>query len=344
VPRFILELEIEPFLDQLYETYVKVFREQYGLESSAANQKLVKVYASYREYRTHESDTSGPPPRENPAFIVNGQELVSFYDDTDPGEFYASVFHEGAHQFMSAVLPGAKFPLWIDEAMATYFEGCTWSRATKKVTVAFLPPDRLEHAKELLKDATPPAHGSLAEALFASVPEAQFQAKHYALSWSFIYYMLNRDDGKYRKNFALFLKAMNGAGTRPVGEIFKRATGMELVEMERGWRDAVLSWKAPPAPVWVRSEVTTPDPAVHFDAGDHVWSIDGIEVFDADSAKKAWEGRAKDRPCALLVVRRTKVAGPEQYTSSYVTLEVAASSPLKLEWRADQLRDCGLRD
>jgi hypothetical protein len=53
-----------------------------------------------------------------PAFIVNCEELVAYYEDSDPGLFYGSAFHEGAHSFMAAVLAGAEpHPSLMDEAM-----------------------------------------------------------------------------------------------------------------------------------------------------------------------------------------------------------------------------------
>lgn len=343
-PRFILELEIVPFLDELYDTYVKVFKEHYGLESKAANQKTIKIHRSYFDYRDHEADKDGPPPRTNPAFILGGDELVTYYDDTDPGEFYSSAFHEGAHQFMSAVLPGAELPVWLDEAMAVYFEGCTYSRATKKITVNFLPPDRLDHAQEQLTRVAQPSSGSLANQLFFQVPKERFDAGHYALAWSFVYYLLNRDGAKYRKHFAAFLKATNGAGTRPIPEIWKRATKLDLDSVEQGWREAVLALKPIARPRWVQAEVTTTDPAVDIKDGDRVWSIDGVEVFDEPGCQRVWLDRKKDHPTPMVLVRRTNPESANGYSDRFVVTAVPPDSTLVLAWTTDPNRACSLRD
>jgi hypothetical protein len=49
-PRFILESEIKPFLDELFQTYVRVFRDDFGLKGKAVNKKFIKIFYGYESY------------------------------------------------------------------------------------------------------------------------------------------------------------------------------------------------------------------------------------------------------------------------------------------------------
>src|SRR5688572_11057348 len=108
VPRYRVELEIKPFLDALFETYLKVFEEDFGLSGKAVKNKDIRIYSGFHDYTVNEPEQDGSPrPRSNPAFIMSGSLLVVYYEETDPGEFYWVCFHEGAHQFFLSLLPGA---------------------------------------------------------------------------------------------------------------------------------------------------------------------------------------------------------------------------------------------
>jgi len=88
VPRWRMELEIKPFLDALFETYKRVFAEDFGLSGKAAGNKDIRIYDGFNAYSVNEPDGDRPRPRTNPGFIVGGSVLVVYYDETDPGVFY----------------------------------------------------------------------------------------------------------------------------------------------------------------------------------------------------------------------------------------------------------------
>lgn len=346
VPRFIVELEIKPFLDELYETYVDVFRRDFGVSSKAANKKTVRIHNGFADYSTNEADEDGPPPRSNPGFIVGGSELAVYYDDNDPGTFYGTVFHEGAHQFMAAVFPAATLPMWLDEAMATYFEGCVWSRAEKKIRVGHRPPDRLEEAIEALKASKPVSGKSLAESLFMSVPDEKFDSREYALAWSFVHYLVAADGGKNRERFTKFLREMNGAGTRAISEVFERSTGMKLAEIEAGWPEFVLAQKLEPMPWWVALSLgeKTPPAGCDVRTDDLVVSVGGAAVYDAASFTRLWEAHPDDREVELVLLRRTPCKGVLEYTETRVVARVPAGAGLTLSADDVELRSYNVRD
>jgi hypothetical protein len=325
LPRFVAELEVKPFLDELYDTFSDVFRDDFGLRGRGANGKTVLVFHGYRDYAdlAKEGQTV---QRSNPGFIRNGRELVVFYEDTDPATFYGTMFHEGAHQFVKNLLPGAQLPLWLDEALAVYFEGCRYSRRTGKIEVGHLPPDRLHDAQEALRDAVAAEGESLPETLFMNVPPGRFHGREYALAWSFVYYLAHCENGKYRKGFARFIRATNGAGVRPVHEVFEQATGHRLEDLQEGWRAYVLGLEAEPSPRWVVLDVSGEATGVDLRTEDRVWSIGGARVTSYEAFDAAWTNRAGDGPVEFVVVRRAADG-----TDSFVRTTVPAGCPLTIE-------------
>jgi len=282
LPRATLEIDVKPFLDELYRTYRDVFRRDFGLSGRGANGKTIRIFHGYREYALLAKGPGILTPRTNPGFIRDGSELVVFYEETDPATFYNTVFDEGAHQFVKALRPGADLPLWLDEALATYFEGCRYSRAKGEIEVGHLPPHRLRKAQKALEKASPAgeAHDgdTLPERLFMNVPKDRFHAVEYSLAWSFVYYLTHAEKGRYRRGFARFLKEMNGAGARPAAEVFRQATGRDLREVQKGWRDYVLALPCPEPPSWVRLRVEDGPGELALQTEDLVWTIDGERV------------------------------------------------------------------
>lgn len=334
LPRYIVELEIKPFLDQLYRTYVRVFKQDYGLSSRAANRHSIKIYHGLRPFLEHEQ-----ADRSSPGYIA-GDELVTFYEEADPGEFYNTVFHEGAHQFFAALLPGANLPTWLDEALATYFEGCTYSRSTGEIGGPFVPPDRLSWAKKLIDEAARSGPVSPQD-LFMGVDYNHFEAEHYALSWSFVHYLVNREGGKKRARFAKFLKAMNGSGNKPIEEVFRKATRERLDQVGQGWVEYVRALEEPPAPEWIFLAVSGADGLDLLD-DDVIWSIDGIRIYTGSQFEQLWTQRDPGRETALRLVRRS--GDGYRYETRFVDVTLAANGGVSLRMDARLPRSANLVD
>jgi hypothetical protein len=252
-----------------------------------------------------------------------------------------TVFHEGAHQFFQSLLPGADLPIWLDEGLTTYFEGCTYSRATKSVTPGFLPPERLALAQDLLADAA--GGPGLAQRLFMGRTQGNFEAEHYALAWSFLYYLAHRPDPKAAKKLADFLKELNGSGTKPIEEVFLEATRQEFGPIEASWRDFVRALPQAEPVAWVMLDVQDAG-ALDLQKMDKVWSVDGVEIFSASAFDAAWQARPKDRPFELKVVRCTP--SPESPTAEhrFVTVVIEPQSTIKLRPLATLSRTAALDD
>jgi hypothetical protein len=340
VPRYIVELEIKPFLDELFETYKRVFVEDFGLAGKAAGNKDIRIHNGFHDYSVHNPDGDRPRPRTNPGFIINGSELVVFYEETDPGRFYSTVFHEGAHQFFLSLLPGASPPHWLNEALATYFEGCTYSRATKKITPGFVPADRLMQAKAVLqahKDKT-------AQELFMDVPRERFLGLEYSLSWSFVHYLIHRPGEESRARFARFVRETNGAGAKPADELFLQATSEDLNVLIPGWRDHVLALSPPPEIKWLVLRVNKAAPGEDLVTKDRLWSFDGVEVFGTKQFEALWKNRPKDRPYEVVVVRGEPDFHSDHATQRFVRQTIQPGSEISIRPMNEEERVGALAD
>ncbi len=344
LPRFIFELEVRPFLDELYRTYVKIFKRDFGLSGKGANNHFLKIYYGYRSYGENEKEDGQPTPRTTPGFIV-GDSLSVYYEDEDPGLFYSTVFHEGAHQFLAAILPGASLPTWLDEALATYFEGCTYSRATGKITQGFICPEILQAAQELLKEAKLQTGRGLAESLFLNVPYEMFDAEHYALSWSFVYYLIHRENGKYKKQFIRFLSAINGAGVKPVAEVYRETTRRKLTSDEAGWKEATLALQCPDVPHFaVIFRVAGEGPMVDLADHDLITHIGDEEIFSAARALELWEKRDQEAPLTFRLYRKIPVSDFTEFRYEHLSCTVPEKTELELSFAEGNSRGYGLED
>jgi hypothetical protein len=340
VPRYIVELEIKPFLDELFETYKRVFAEDFGLSGKAAGNKDIVIHNGFNDYSVNEPDDGKPRPRSNPGFIVSGSVLVVYYDETDPGTFYMTCFHEGAHQFFLSLLPGASPPHWLNEALATYFEGCTYSRVTKKITPGFVPTERLIQAKGMLqKDKE-----KTAKEFFMDVPRERFLGLEYSISWSFVYYLIHRESENAREHFARFVQETNGAGAKPADELFAKVTGEDLNALLPGWRSFVLALPTPPEIKWLVLNVTKAGPSEDLHSRDVLWSFDGVEVFSKEQYDGLWKNRPKDRAYEVVVVRCEPDMFSDASTRRFVRVTIQPGSEIVIRPQNAADRQGGLSD
>jgi len=340
VPRWRIELEIKPFLDELFETHKKVMAEDFGLSGKAAGNKDIRIYNGFNDYSLGEPEDGQPRPRTNPGFIVGGSVLVVYYDETDPGTFYMTCFHEGAHQFFLSLLPGASPPHWLNEALATYFEGCTYSRATKTITPGFVPTERLTQAQAILKQNPNPD----ASKLFLDVPKERFQGLEYSIAWSFTYYLIHRPGEKSREHFASFVRELNGSGAKPTAEVFAKATKEDFAALIPGWKDFVLALQPPSEISWLALNVSKAKPDEDLRSKDLAWSFDGVDVFSVKQYLELWKDRPKDRPYDVVVVRCEPDYSSPQSTRRFVRVTIQPGSEIQILPMAEFPRQDGLSD
>lgn len=314
-PRHVTELEIVPFLDELFDMYCEVFESDFGLKAKGVDHQQIHVYWGYATWRDVQERDRG-----NPGYYVSSGDLHVLYDPTEPDQFYKTVFHEGGHQFFRSLLPGAELPLWLSEALAVYMEGCTFTRSTGELTKGHLPSVRLLLAQRLLDEARQAGEPLTPEAMFMRFERGAFDARHYALAWSYVYYLVHREDGAHKHEFYELLDAMNGAGARSVHEVFERATRKDLHEIDRGWASFVLALQAPNETKRLVLEPLRDDCPVH--KGDQLILIDGFDIDGEEAWKRHWLERDRTRPAKLLVRRKSERRGPMDYEQQYVAIEL----------------------
>lgn len=329
LPPHIVDLDIGPFLDATYQAYTEVFAQSFGLSGKATDKKFIRIYRSYSEYAANEPAGERTRPRTQPAFIVNGDQLVTFWDETDPDSFYQHVFHEGAHQFVKGLLPGTDLPKWLDEGLASLLESCTWSPSRGEVMHdGLVPVQRLSVARAILSRARVDGDGSLPRRLFLDIPDSEFQAREYALAATFVHYLAFRDSGRHKKAFAKFLRATNGSGNKPIETIWREATRTDFGEVAQGWRDHVMEMELPRTARWC---LILPQDHDDLDLreGDRALSVDGVPVFDASHFRELWLNRPTDRAFELIVIREEH--GPAGPGSGRRTVRVEIPAGAKIE-------------
>lgn len=337
LPRHVMELEVRPFLDALYEAYVKIYRERFGLEGKGSNHKAVHIYCGYGEYRAQTGR-----PRTNPGYIVSSSELHCLYELQDPGHFYKTAFHEGAHQFFGSLMPGASLPHWMTEALATWFEACTYSRATGRITFGSAPADRLRFAKMQLAGAEDPDP----ERMFMRFGQGDYTALHYALGWSFLHYLIEVQDGKYGKQFGKLLRELNGSGAKPFGKVFRDVFGDDLREVSKGWKAHVMAMEDPLERQWVRIKVGELGPGVDLREDDIVRSLRGIEIWTSGQFQEQWlDCQQKGQEFAITVLRQRPLeAFPGEWEWEELTQTVAPAQVVQVYGKGFQGRMTGLVD
>jgi hypothetical protein len=334
-PRFVVELEIKPFLDALYDAYITSFRDDFGLRGKGANFKTICIYHGYDQYFAETGR-----PRTNPGYIVNRDELHVFYDDFEPDVFYDTTYHEGAHQFFGAMMPGAKLPMWLDEALATWFEGCSWSRSRQEFVVGHYPPSRIRLAKRELANAGSDPDPTR---LFMEVPKPRFLAGQYALAWSFLVYLVDREDGLGSDKFGELLKALNGSGAKDFADVFAEVSSVPLAEAAAGWKDFVMGLPEPQTATWIILARGDLPPEIDIQSGDRLVSvadrpIQNQQEFSTVVAELAYTAD----PVAVVCFR--KVTGEQSYQMQRVETTLLPAQLDELLVRGTEPRKASLID
>ncbi len=247
-------------MEQMNAFYRRFFR---FMEDGGKTPKIeIRIFKSRDEYL---SLGQNPQPWSGGHFIgsavetytggVNGKESIR--------DMYRTLFHEAAHQFVS--LTGPMVPGWLNEAYASFFEGCViLSNGSVKWNLA--PPGRLfplaaRMEKGWMAPGELPAPGAdgqwtdPAEApRFATVVGGGYQwgPPWYAPTWGVVYFLYNyrHADGRpvYRDALhAYYVSFKRGAARDPVGnfeEIVLRGSPLSpvqtLAELDPIWRDWIL--------------------------------------------------------------------------------------------------------
>ena len=158
-----------------------------------ANEKIpianVWIFKSHEEYKT-----IGHPPTDWAGGHWDGSSVVTF-DPRGEGstagltDLLDTLFHEASHQFTS-LCGGGGVPAWLNEGMASFFEG-TRLLSNGKLDWNLVAPGRLYP----LVDSIHTGKRTLAEVIQGKVDDYR---EYYPWGWGIVYYLYNAEDAQGR--------------------------------------------------------------------------------------------------------------------------------------------------
>jgi len=177
------------------EAYYTYFTDDWGITLSPGE---VKGKMKFFLYRSHEDfqRVTRVPWGVGGFFSFVDKELQLYDDPQDRQLARAVLFHEGNHLLTYLIDTQFRYPIWINEGMAEYY-GTTQIDEKGKFHVGGLQYERIVSLR------TDKAAGNvlgLREVLTTEQPE--FRARHYAVAWSFVHFMM--ESPKYGKLFRGF--------------------------------------------------------------------------------------------------------------------------------------------
>lgn len=144
---------------------------------------------------------------------------------------WATVQHEGFHQFVHAVITG-DIPVWVNEGLADYFGDAVFTG--DRLVAGVIPQARLERLRR-----------SFEYNEFRSLPEIMTLAQtdwntrlsrvNYDQAWSMVYFLAHADNGAYRQRFDEFLRDVGRKGLA-WDQAWKRSFGSGMADFERRWK------------------------------------------------------------------------------------------------------------
>ncbi len=167
---------------------------------------ILRSPATYREL--------GGMPGTAGVFIhdrAGGDRLMAMVRESDPGESWHVIQHEGFHQFSAASI-GRDLPPWVNEGLAEYFgEGVFTGDA---FYTGFVPQERLAdiraairaHKLRPLEEMMQMSH----EIWNSTIGLAHDKAgTNYNQAWAMVQFLAHGDDGRYQEAFGNFLTAVS---------------------------------------------------------------------------------------------------------------------------------------
>ncbi len=144
------------------------------------------------------------------------RELVMAESDRDEALF-ATLLHESTHLVLRDFLGHRYPPAWLDEGLATYYETgvLVEDEETGEASIRFgeVHEEFLRLAERHLAANAPVDVRRFATMDFDSFADVGTSTlrRHYALSWSLVYYLLNGERGRFRAQLQLYLDEIAAA-------------------------------------------------------------------------------------------------------------------------------------
>lgn len=181
---------------------------QHKLRGGGTARCTIRLYATRKEFELHEGEDSGTT-----IGFFSSDNYVACYDPRSTGErlgeLWETLFHEASHQFTHMISTG-RIPGWLDEGMATYFEG-TRRQANGRVESNLVHEGRLAHLKDVLQAGKP----SLKQVVSWFTDES-YPVDYYPVGGYLVYFFKNYEDDQcerpYAKLFDAYVRSYRSGG------------------------------------------------------------------------------------------------------------------------------------
>ena len=249
-------------LETLYGAFRRELADPLGLPPVSEVLPVVVLSSRERfERYCMDREKKRVPPQIKGIYEYNRRRIVIYFDVQAP---YEVLFHEGVHQLIHYYVlretGGARVPqmYWLQEGLATYFEGFRPAGDGRVVIDPRANRGRLPVIREALQEPTPEGRRSFIPLgvltgmtvddfweWFESERDAAEATRkahlYYAESWALVHF-LRQAGGAYRAVFDDYLRAeLRGEGGKGRFEALARANlGMELGELEEKFVDYIL--------------------------------------------------------------------------------------------------------
>ncbi len=179
-----------------------------GLAGTVRDRLPFYLFKNMKDYLA----AGGPP---GSAGVFDGTKLMALASEKYPAEMWATVQHEGFHQFLLAAV-GLGIPIWANEGLAEYF--ALGQFTGDQFLTGLIPPARLAVVKEKIRKGSFKPLVDMVR-LKHAVWNVEMDGSNYDQAWSMVHFLAHADDGRYQQPFLAFLR-----------EVSRR------MEPERAWR------------------------------------------------------------------------------------------------------------
>ena len=230
-------------MESIYKEYSRQMR-KFG--SASGSKFAARVYQNKEDYL---ADVGEKYKNTGGLFIGSRKLLLAYRGDRPNDRVFATLYHEGFHQFMHLCV-ARRTPPWINEGLAEVFGGARWTGRGFKV--GDVPPYRLRKLKSAFEDGT---YIRLRDLVLVTGKEwsqtladdAKRGGLQYAEAWSFIHFVAYAYRGKNMKRLGQCLKLLRNGQSNM--EAFVGAFGSKTDLLEKKWIEYVN--KLEPTPLYV---------------------------------------------------------------------------------------------
>lgn len=275
---FVFETNTSPelldYYAELLETYYELQDQRIGIKPTPSLSRTKMKVNIFRSDEDFHENVAAEDVRNSPStmgyFWSYDKTLNFFHDYEEPSQSTWVALHECTHLLTYLIDPQYRPQIWVNEAVADYF-GSSKVYRNKAGKLVIEPgqvqTDRVLTVQEALrneKNAGPATADAKKkkdddfrrftklEELFLLTRD-EFDGFQYAHAWSFVYFLMNAQDGKYQKGFNKFFKGLytleKGVESKPEGPdgkvvdpkfirdyLLKRIAVKDTAALEAEWR------------------------------------------------------------------------------------------------------------